>query len=76
VVVDDVNKANVNEDDLEDVMEIIKGDQIEDNNALKEISGISKESNGDQTMENMKRQTPNPRRGEKSKKEGKRKMKR
>ena len=51
-----VNKSEVNEDDLEDVLEIIKG------------------LDGDQIMENMERQTPNPRKGEKSKKETKRKI--
>ena len=43
VVVDDVNNANENEQDLEDLMEIIEGIQTEENNALEEVSGSSKE---------------------------------
>jgi hypothetical protein len=52
--VENVNKTKMREDDLEDVLEIIKGlegDQITENKASKEmgqepeISGVSKESN-------------------------------
>ena len=42
---ENANKTKMREDDLQDVLEIIKGDQIEENNASKEISGVSKESN-------------------------------
>jgi hypothetical protein len=43
--VENANKTKMREHDLQDVLEIIKGDQIEENNASKEISGTSKESN-------------------------------
>jgi hypothetical protein len=43
--VENANKTKMREEDLQDVLEIIKGDQIEENNASKEISGVSKESN-------------------------------
>jgi hypothetical protein len=43
--VENVNKTKMGEDDFQDVLEIIKEDQIEENNASKEISGVSKERN-------------------------------
>jgi hypothetical protein len=43
--VENANKNKMREDDFQDVLEIIREDQIEENNASKEISGISKESN-------------------------------
>ena len=43
--VENVNKTKMREDDLEDVLEIIKEDQRKENKASKEISGVSKESN-------------------------------
>jgi hypothetical protein len=43
--VENANKTKMREDDLQDVLEIIKEDQIEENNASKEISGVTKESN-------------------------------
>ena len=38
------NANKMREDDFQDVLEIIREDQTEENNALQEISGISKES--------------------------------
>jgi hypothetical protein len=43
--VENANKTKMREDDLQDVLEIIRDDQIEENNASEVISGVSKESN-------------------------------
>jgi hypothetical protein len=48
--VENANKIKMCEDDLQDVLEIIKVDQIKENNASKEISGVSKESNKEEDM--------------------------
>ena len=43
--VETANMTKMREDNLREVLEIFKGDQVEENNASKEISGVSKESN-------------------------------
>ena len=45
VTAKNANKNKMCEDDFQDVLEIIREDQTEENNASQEISGISKESN-------------------------------
>ena len=44
---ENANKNNMREDDLQDVLEIIREDQTEENNASQEISGISKGNKGE-----------------------------